>query len=914
MSITISDKDKIKVSVANGGIGPTGATGPQGPEGPQGPIGPQGPTGATGPQGPIGQTGATGAKGDKGDTGAAGPQGPQGNTGPTGAQGVQGIKGDKGDKGDQGNAGPAGPIGPTGPIGATGPQGVQGPKGDPADISDMQTTTTFSPNDYFFFSQDGTFVERKIRYSDLALSFSQANLNLATAYTDQQIANLIDGAPGTLDTLNELAAALNDDASYAANITSILNTKLNITDFDVTFDNRLALKTTDNLAEGTNRLYYTDARVDANIATKSTTDIQEGSNLYYTDARFDTRLGTKTTGDLQEGANLYYTDARANSAIDIRVNKSFVDALNVDADTLDGLDSSVFARQADLIDEDDMVSDSNTKFPTQQSVKAYVDSQIGANDTLSEILTNGNTTSGNNISFDDNDKAQFGAGNDLQIYHNGTLSYIDENGTGELRIQSNFLRLVDRDNLQTTATFDSNGVNLRCQDAIKFTTTSAGATVTGNLTTTGNLTVTSDSSSNAIFVKGRSSDDISTFKFLSNDGQTSQLEISSRPTTGIFNHPTDTSFRINNTEVFGLDSSTVKVNENGADVDFIVEGTSSANLLHVDAGNNRVGIGSSSLYHPFTVDNSSSAQIHLRTGNPAIRFSSDTTGTNDATRGFIGFSTNSNAFINGSAVGDLNIRGATSSKILFGDNTGAYGTFSEDGLGIGTTSPSSLLHLSSSDPQITITDTDGTGSQVIKADANDLVLDSPGNIILDAFSNSLIFKDNGQQIGTFANFSGDFGMQSQIADKDIIFRGNNNGVVSTVLTLDMSEAGAATFNSSVDTTDLKINGVSTNQYVTDLTVKTANFGVSSSNADYGIEYLLDTTSNTITVVLPLNPNAGQRVRIMDVAGNAGTNNIIINRNGQLIQGDGSDLTIVTDFAALELLFVSNAYGWILTNK
>jgi len=39
---------------------------------------------------------------------------------------------------------------------------------------------------------------------------------------------------------------------------------------------------------------------------------------------------------LSEGTNLYYTTARANSAIDARVTQSFVNALNVDAETLDG--------------------------------------------------------------------------------------------------------------------------------------------------------------------------------------------------------------------------------------------------------------------------------------------------------------------------------------------------------------------------------------------------------------------------------------------------------------------------------------------------------------------------------------------------------------------------------------------------
>lgn len=50
-----------------------------------------------------------------------------------------------------------------------------------------------------------------------------------------------------------------------------------------------------------------------------------------------------------------------------------------------------------VLDEDDMVSDSATKLATQQSIKAYVDSQVGTVDTLAEILANGNTTGGTNL-------------------------------------------------------------------------------------------------------------------------------------------------------------------------------------------------------------------------------------------------------------------------------------------------------------------------------------------------------------------------------------------------------------------------------------------------------------------------------------------------------------------------------------
>ena len=97
----------------------------------------------------------------------------------------------------------------------------------------------------------------------------------------------------------------------------------------------------------------------------STADIPEQTNLYYTSARanadFDTRLGTKSTTNLAEGTNLYFTNARA----DARITNA-------------------------LIDEDNMASNSATKLPSQQSVKAYVDAQILTKDNTDEI-TEGST-------------------------------------------------------------------------------------------------------------------------------------------------------------------------------------------------------------------------------------------------------------------------------------------------------------------------------------------------------------------------------------------------------------------------------------------------------------------------------------------------------------------------------------------
>ena len=60
-----------------------------------------------------------------------------------------------------------------------------------------------------------------------------------------------------------------------------------------------------------------------------------------------------------------------------------------------------------ILDEDNMASDSATALATQQSIKAYVDAQVGANNELSEILSNGNTSSGNNIQMTTTDEVQF---------------------------------------------------------------------------------------------------------------------------------------------------------------------------------------------------------------------------------------------------------------------------------------------------------------------------------------------------------------------------------------------------------------------------------------------------------------------------------------------------------------------------
>ena len=62
-----------------------------------------------------------------------------------------------------------------------------------------------------------------------------------------------------------------------------------------------------------------------------------------------------------------------------------------------------------------------------------------------------------------------------------------------------------------------------------------------------------------------------------------------------------------------------------------------------------------------------------------------------------------------------------------------------------------------------------------------------------------MIKDGGTEFGRIFNSSSDFAIKSIISDKDFLIQGNDGGSAVTALTLDMSAAGAATFNDTVTT-------------------------------------------------------------------------------------------------------------------
>lgn len=148
----------------------------------------------------------------------------------------------------------------------------------------------------------------------------------AKAYADQKVADLVDSAPALLNTLNELAAAIGDDANFAANLATSVGEKVAKAGDTMTGALTLSGAPTQNLHAAT-KAYVDTAEADANAYTdtregiittayQSYADTAEADAKSYADgldSATNTRIDNLTTSNVAEGTNLYYTDARAKA-------------------------------------------------------------------------------------------------------------------------------------------------------------------------------------------------------------------------------------------------------------------------------------------------------------------------------------------------------------------------------------------------------------------------------------------------------------------------------------------------------------------------------------------------------------------------------------------------------------------------
>ena len=111
---------------------------------------------------------------------------------------------------------------------------------------------------------------------------------------------------------------------------------------------------------------------------------------------------------------------------------------------------------------------------------------------LTGNVTGNATGSSSKVDAADNVKSTWGNSDDLEIFHNGSNSYITDTGQGKLIFSSNgtAVDVYDNANGHTMAQFTNNsGVTLAYQGTTKIATTASGISVTGNVVATGSVSL-----------------------------------------------------------------------------------------------------------------------------------------------------------------------------------------------------------------------------------------------------------------------------------------------------------------------------------------------------------------------------------------------------------------------------------------
>jgi hypothetical protein len=466
---------------------------------------------------------------------------------------------------------------------------------------------------------------------------------------------------------------------------------------------------------------------------------------------------------------------------------------------------------------------------------------------------------GNHLYLGDSKKAIFGAGEDLNIYHDGSNSFI-QNDTGILNIKNDDIRFKTSGDETSLRAVANGAVEIMHNNSTKITTTSTGVDVTGTVTADG-LTVdgsatftTADNNPQLTLISTDADANVGPVLNLyrnsaspadgdvlgrilfkgeddaGNDATFARIEtIATDVSNGSENAKMEFYVAINDTF-----NPSLTLEDTGA-ATFNSSVTAGSFLQangHISTGSNSGRLRAGLLNQIELSHNGTHGELDVDTGNLTL----DVAGQIklDADGGFITFEDGGTQFgyIENSST-DLVLGANTQDKdIIFKGNDG------------GSTITALTLDMSAGGKAVFASNIDFGDGHFIGNDGDDnlyiassagekIRLDSPDEIILDADGGNITLTDGGTAIGQFQlNDTNHLKLGSKVSDADIRFFGNDGGSTITALILDMSEAGTATFNNGVVVQgDLTVQGTTTTLNTATLDVEDKNITVNFGSGD-----------------------------------------------------------------------------------
>ena len=224
-------------------------------------------------------------------------------------------------------------------------------------------------------------------YTDFAVGNAVADLE---DYTDfavgNAIADLTNNAPALLDTLNEIAEAIGDDANFVGTITNLVAEKQNAliagTDIDIVGNTISFTGSYDPSGSAANAYSNATAYTDLEIGN-AYADLElfannaAGNALANANSYTDNAINLLSTTDIEEGTNEYFTDLRAKtSTADLLTNATLIN-LSITGNATAGL----------TIEAENGVGDSNTDALVEGSTNLYFTDQRAV-DALEAVIPN----------------------------------------------------------------------------------------------------------------------------------------------------------------------------------------------------------------------------------------------------------------------------------------------------------------------------------------------------------------------------------------------------------------------------------------------------------------------------------------------------------------------------------------------